>query len=195
MDEDLDAVQDQIDDIEINLDGREEKIAALERLLADAVRHSPAWAEVITVLAGHQQALGWHEAAIARLEEVRAAGIDTEPSIEAHLLSAHLGAGNDAEAAALERELRARSRETYLGDDYSWVGEAYEEADRLKEALRWFSMANRDVDPDDIDMLEPFALAGRWRVRRALGLPEDAYDEAARIVRESNRARSARESG
>ncbi len=193
MDEDLDAVQDQIDDIEINLEGRKEKIVALERLIADAVPGSAAWAELIVVAADHQQALGQHETALARLEEVRAAGVQTEPSVEAHLLSAHLRAGRDALAAELDRELRARSRETYLGADYDWVGEAYEEAGRLKEALRWFSMANRDIDPDDVDMLEPFALAGRWRVRQALGMPEDAYDVTARIVRERQRARWAAE--
>jgi tetratricopeptide (TPR) repeat protein len=195
MDDDLDAVQDQIDDIEINLDGHEAKVVALERLVADAPPGSPGWAELIVVLSDHQQALGRHETAIAQLEEVRAAGVVTEPSVEAHLLSAHLGAGNDAAVADLDRELRARSRETHLGDDYHWVGEAYEEAGRLKEALRWFSMANRDVDPDDVDMLEPFALAGRWRVRQALGLPEDAYDLTARIVRERDRARWAADNG
>jgi tetratricopeptide (TPR) repeat protein len=195
MDHDLDAVQDQIDDIEINLDGHEAKVVALERLVAGAAPGSPGWAELVLVLCDHQQALGWHETAIAQLEAVRAAGVETEPSVEAHLLSAHLSAGNDAVVADLDRELRARSRETYLGSDYDWVGEAYEEAGRLKEALRWFSMANRDVDPDDVDMLEPFALAGRWRVRQSLGLPADAYDEAARTVRELDRARWAADNG
>jgi hypothetical protein len=51
------------------------------------------------------------------------------------------------------------------------------------------------ADPDDVDMLEPFALAGRWRVRQALGLPEDAYDLTARIVRERDRARWAADNG
>lgn len=190
MDEDLDSVMDRIDEIEINLDDRESKIAALERLANGVAPGTPAWAEVTVAAADHHQALGRPEIAIALLEEVRAAGVPTEPSVEAHLLSAHLAAGNDPRAADLDAELRARSREIYLGDDYSWVGEAYEVAGRLKEALRWFSMANRDVDPDDIEALEPWALSGRWRVRQALGLPVDAYDQAAAIVHEEQRNRA-----
>jgi hypothetical protein len=40
----------------------------------------------------------------------------------------------------------------------------------------------------------PLTLPG-WRVRQALGLPEDAYDLTARIVRERDRARWAAENG
>lgn len=189
MDDELDAVLDWIDDIEEGFDGHEPKIAALDHRSASAVPGSPAWAELLVTAADHRQALGQYAAAIAQLEQVRAAGVATEPSVEAHLLSAHLAAGNAAEAEALDRELRARSRETYLGDDYNWVGESYEVAGLLKEALRWYSMANRDVDPDDIDGLEPFALTGRLRVRQLLDLSEDAYDAAARTVRARDRAR------
>lgn len=54
-------------------------------------------------------------------------------------------------------------------------------------------MANRDVDPDDLDLLEPTALSGRRRVRQLLGLAEDAYDAAAELVRARDLARWATE--
>lgn len=195
MHEDAVDVEDLIDDIEENLDGHEEKIAALERLLADVEHGSRSWIELTVTLAEHRGMLGQHETAIGLFEDVRDADVPTEPSIEAYLLVAHLAAGHDDAAAELERELRARSRHTDLGEDYHWVGEAYEEAGRLKEALRWFTMANRDIDPEDLDELEPWALYGRRRVRQALDLPPDAYDEAAALLQERYRTRWAATNG
>jgi tetratricopeptide (TPR) repeat protein len=189
MDHEFEAVLDEIDDIEMGLEGHQPKIEALERLAAEATAGSRRWAELLLIASNHRVMVGEYAAAITQLEQVRAAGVESEPSVEAHLLSAHLAAGDDAEAAILDRELRARSRETHLGDDYLFIGESYEEAGRLKDALRWFSMANRDIDPGDVDQLDYLAVSGRLRVRQSLGLPQDAYDVSARTLRTEHAAR------
>jgi len=81
------------------------------------------------------------------------------------------------------------SRDGELSDhDCEWIGEALEEADRLKDAHRWFTIPLRDIDPDDIGQLPIGCINGRYRVRRDLELPMDKYDEATFAVRDLYRA-------
>lgn len=70
------------------------------------------------------------------------------------------------------------------------MAEALEEHGRLKEAM-WFTFGLRDLDPqrDLPDVSEEFALIGRWRVRQALELPADRYDELARATIDLRHAR------
>ena len=71
------------------------------------------------------------------------------------------------------------------------VADALEEVGRLREAMRWFTIGLRDLDPQqDLPAFEEeYALMGRSRVRRALDLPPDHYDVLARETLDARRAR------
>lgn len=45
-------------------------------------------------------------------------------------------------------------------------------------------MPLREVDPGELESGDFLLLAGRYRVRRALGLPMDAFDEETDAIRE-----------
>lgn len=189
MARELDDVRDEIDEIELGLDTSAAKIEALDRLSARSVPGTRQWAELVVTASEHRLMQRDFATAIAHLHEVHQSGIATDPSVEAHLLCAYLQAGDEARASELDQALRKRSREGTLGSDYAFVGETYEVAGDLRQALRWFSMAVRDVDPEDVDVHDSISLNGRFRVRRLLGLPEDAYDSATLELREIQRAR------
>ena len=67
------------------------------------------------------------------------------------------------------------------------VGDSFEAYDRLREAMRWFTMPLTWDDGEDED-LDHLCLVGRWRVRRRLELPADRFDRIA-----ATRLSSARE--
>lgn len=182
--DDRDDVWDELDDIELGPGDSEFKASTCEGRARQAPPGSDRWAEFLLVAAGHRIMLGQPDVAIRHLEAVRESGVVSEPSVEAHLVDAYLKAGREDDFVAAEKALRRRSADVHLGADYSFVGESLEEAGRLREALRWFTMANREVDPDELDTLDVVALNGRYRVRRQLGLPEDAYDLSALELRE-----------
>lgn len=56
---------------------------------------------------------------------------------------------------------------------YEIAGEAWEAADDLPEALRWFNLGYTRMEHLDHGA---FLRTGRWRVRQALELPMDALD-------------------
>lgn len=178
-----DAHWDLIDDVEERLQGREAKIAALDALAASAPHGSTAWIDFTVTASEHRLMDGDIQRAIEVLQSIRDSVPRYPTSVDATLHCAYLHAQDDLRVAELDRALRARSREEHLGDTYCFVADSYEEANRRKEALRWYTMANRDVDPTDLDRLDYFAVVGRWRLRRDLGLPEDAYDVSAQILR------------
>jgi len=102
------------------------------------------------------------------------------------LLELALKLQDDAEADALLAELLQLYRdEQLIPDACVEVGEALEEAGRLKQAHRWFTMPLRELDPDELEDGDLLLLAGRYRVRRALGLPMDAFDEETDAIREA----------
>ena len=107
----------------------------------------------------------------------------------AGLLAVALARGDDARVDELLAELIALSRaERLVIGDYEWIAESLEDAGRLRAALRWFTIPLRDIQPGDLDLMPPLCLDGRWRVRRALDLPVDAYDEAHDVWHEVNAA-------
>lgn len=83
----------------------------------------------------------------------------------------------------------SRADRLVLGD-YEWIAESLEDAGHLRTALRWFTIPLRDIQPGDLDLMPPLCLDGRFRVRRALDLPVDAYDEAHDVWHEVNDASS-----
>lgn len=73
----------------------------------------------------------------------------------------------------LRHDLRAGWEGRYV---HAFVGESLELHGRLDEALRWFSQGLTHAQRDDPEIVDIGCLNGRYRVRRALGLPEDRYD-------------------
>lgn len=111
-------------------------------------------------------------------EAAVADGGDAYLDPRAELLGVVLRLGEKDRAEELLTQLREAVRDGHHGRFlHESVGEALELNGRLEEALRWFSagltLSERDT-PDDPDI---GCLNGRYRVRRALGLPMDRYDE------------------
>lgn len=106
-------------------------------------------------------------------------GGDTYLDPRAQLLGIALDLGETARAEDLLAEL-----DQAVGDGgqqgefvHETVGEALEMHGRLEEALRWYTAgltASEGESPDGPDI---GCLNGRFRVRRALGMPMDKYDE------------------
>jgi hypothetical protein len=107
------------------------------------------------------------------------------------LLSVSLQRADDTAVDELNARLWQLARADQLSDsDYESLGDTLEFHGRLREALRWYTVPLRDLDPDDdIDLIPVTSSNGRERVRKALGLPPDRYDEAAPRVREYVKAR------
>lgn len=108
----------------------------------------------------------------------------------AGLLDVELNSGHTDKAGSLLAELTTKARADQLDiTNYEFIGETLEHHERYREAMRWFTMPLRDIDPDDIDELPIMLMNGRFRVRRILELPMDRYDVASEKVRELHRAR------
>jgi tetratricopeptide (TPR) repeat protein len=109
-------------------------------------------------------------------------GTPTHFDARIYVLMAALAAGLLDRADEVEKELRQRlpDRGTRLVT-IQWAAEVLENAGRLRQALRWYSLGLREVDPADLDEYDEWAmplLQGRWRVRRELGAAADGYDLA-----------------
>lgn len=76
--------------------------------------------------------------------------------------------------ADLRRDLKAGWSHRFL---HETVGESLELNGRLEEAMRWFSAGLTYAEREDPQAVDIGCLNGRFRVRRALGLPFDRYDE------------------
>ncbi|VXB35570.1 hypothetical protein [Aeromicrobium sp. 9AM] len=141
-------------------------------------------AEFLTSLAAELEMNGELDAArIAYLDAI-ADGGPTELEPRCGLLMVELAAGDDDRVQNLLAELLSITRLQGLRNtEHQWVGESLEEAGRFREAMRWFTIPLRDLDPeDDLEALPMSLLDGRWRARRELGLPRDAYDEARDLL-------------
>jgi len=99
---------------------------------------------------------------------------------EAQLINVLLTEGDHDAADEISAALRKRASD--LSEfDIEQIAEAYEAADRLKEAQRWFTIALRPYDPEDITVGSQAYMSAiaRRRVRQQMGLPEDRFDQAA----------------
>ena len=184
----LDEVHDLIDTWEI--DPAVETLRPATQLLATMAVGDPGRYDVLQVIADHQSMRGEVDDALATLDE--AAG---EPGADADLLMATriaylIEAGRTDQAEPLLRDLRRRAADLSI-EGIERVAEALEQRGRLREAMRWFTIALRDLDPsrDLPELDEEEALLGRWRVREQLELPADHYDLLAREIVELRRSR------
>jgi hypothetical protein len=128
-------------------------------------------------------------------EEALADGGPAWLDVRASLAAVLLDLDDDARADMLLQELRrdlAKGSATgsVRGPVHEYVGERLEMHGRLDDALRWFTAGVVAVDrPDageDAKADSVGCLNGRFRVRRALGLPHDRYDE----MKEAHRRRA-----
>ncbi len=141
-------------------------------------------AEYLTSLAGELQLVGDLDGARVAYETAIADGGRTVLEPRCGLLSVEIEAGHEDRVTEMLKDFLARAR---AGDltitECEWIGDTLEDAERHREAHRWFTIPLRDIDPLDIDDLPRGPLHGRWRVRRELDLPHDAYDDAAQLLR------------
>lgn len=152
-------------------------------------------AEFLTYLAQFYEMEDRFDEADAVYDEAMEDGGPTSPHPLAGKLSVAVQRGDEVSADQLVSSLWTLARAKVLTDlDHEWVGEQLEELDRLREAMRWFTVPLSDFDPDDdIDLLPRGCSSGRYRVRRALGLPHDRYDATEERLREEAKARFAEE--
>jgi tetratricopeptide (TPR) repeat protein len=132
------------------------------------------WPGDLLVAAGSQWALaGEHSRALDCYRRAVAFGETNhyqDPRV--HLHSGLLEAGQLEEAAELERALRREPPAE--GGDFAFVAETFEERGDLKAAVRWFTIGLTRTEDDD-----GLLTIGRFRARRAAGLPMDGIDEEA----------------
>jgi tetratricopeptide (TPR) repeat protein len=146
-------------------------------------------AEVLACLADELKGHGDLDGAEATYERAIEDGGRTVLSPYAGLLDIALQRGDDQRTDDLLDTLIALSREDALVvGDYEWIAESLEEAGRHRAALRWFTIPLRDIQPGDIDLMPIDCLTGRYRVRRMLELPVDAYDDAYEVLQEQSDA-------
>lgn len=159
----------------------DEKAERFEELAATLAPGENGRASFLVAAGEHRQVRGEHDEARRCYELALADGGQTGTPALANLHRLALETGDDLEAASLVAELRAMARRDELYPmDFLFVGETFESVDSLREAQRWFTMPLSRLDPVlDEDRLDPYCLAARHRVRRALGLPVDRYDQVA----------------
>ncbi len=168
-----------------------QRVVVLRRRIEDFEQGEDGRAEFLAALAGELHLVGdfagAREASLAAIED----GGPTELDPRCGLLMSELEAGEDDRADVLLAELLVRVRSGLIGSvECEWIASALEEAGRLRQALRWFTLPLLDVHPDDVEDVDTRALEGRYRVRRALGMPLDGYDLARdeRVAREGQQS-------
>jgi hypothetical protein len=93
-----------------------------------------------------------------------------------NLLSLALEESDDTAVEAFDKELRQLARQDAVSPTTCHlVAEAYELQGHPRLALRWYNITFTHGDPLD-DAVDHFLLAGRRRVRAALGLAPDRLD-------------------
>ena len=187
---DLDDVDDDLEELEFSLTGQARIDACRAR--ADAIpQGEPGRAEYLTSLAEFLEMEDRLDEAEAAYREALDDGGPTRLHPVGGLLSVSLRRSDDTAVNAINSRLWQLARADQLTEsDFEYVADVLEHHGRLREALRWYTVPLRDLDPDeDIELIPVISSNGRERVRKALGLPPDRYDEAAPRVREFAKAR------
>lgn len=173
-----DEIGDELDAIS-SIPDRNARIAEYRRKLEEFADGHPQRAEYLTYLADDLTDLGDLVAARQAYEDSIVDGGSTILNPRSGLLRLALKEGDEAVIAdSLDLLMKMSRADQLVIGDYAWIAEALEEAGRMREALRWFTIPLRDMQPGDIDKMPLVCLNGRYRVRRALRLPLDAYDDA-----------------
>jgi tetratricopeptide (TPR) repeat protein len=187
MDDDArwDELGDALEQIGLSAD-RSDRLGKYVQLLATVPARTPGHAEVLACIADEYTWRGQLDVAEATYRRAIEDGGRTILSPHVGLLDIALEREDAAAVDDLLALLLAKSRadELVVGD-YEWIGESLERAGRLRTALRWFTIPLRDIQPGNVDIMPVVCLNGRWRVRRALDLPIDAYDEAYEVWHEA----------
>ncbi len=187
---DLDDVDDDLEELEFSLSGQARLDAVRARAEAMPVGE-PGRAEYLTSLAEFLAMEDRLDDAEAVYREALDDGGPTLLHPLGGLMSVSLQRADDTAVNELNSRLWQLARADQLSDsDYESVADVLEFHGRLREAMRWYTVPLRHLDPEeDIDLMPIVASNGRERVRKALGLPPDRYDEAAPRVREFAKAR------
>jgi len=148
--------------------------------LDDGIRR----AHLLLVAAEHLEMAGELDRALAVARRAAEAS-DAEPhEATGRLVSILLALGDRDAALGMADELRGSGSEAWWRPLH--VAEAFEFADELELAERWFvitlRIVERDPEHDVADRL--IALSGRFRVRRDAGKPEDVLDAETSQLRE-----------
>lgn len=175
---DWDDLSELLDDIGSTQD-RAYRLDEFRQLLTSFSPGQEGRAEVLTYLADDLLRDGQLDEAQAMYQEAIDDGGRTILEPHVGLLDVALAKGDGSAADQLLQLLIDKSRANQLVvGDYEWIGDSLEEYGRLRDALRWFTIPLADIQPGHVEMMPILSLNGRWRVRRALGLPLDAYDDA-----------------
>jgi predicted Zn-dependent protease len=179
--------QDDLDELYARARTPAERRAAAEQLAAWAEEEHPADdvspASLLVSAGEHLSAAGDHDAALDLFRRAASARGQVAPDVRCYLHHGLMEVGDLDGARRVADELR-RERPADA-DVYLFIGEDYELADHLQEAHRWLTMGvlrsvNRAGDGDEEAAGDAAGLmAARLRVRRALELPMDEYDELA----------------
>ena len=183
--------EDELFDVLTNIDSAAVPDKA-ERFEAEAQRLEPGEhgrASLLIASGEHWQMRGEFDKAQESFEAALADGGESAADPEVALFGLAIER-EDADAATRHlTTLKALAGAEQLTlDNYLQIGELYEEHGQLRQAHRWFTMPLTYADADDED-LDYLLLVARLRVREALGLPRDRFDQRAFEERELHRAR------
>ena len=111
-------------------------------------------------------------------EQAVADGGETYLDPRADLVNVLLEVGETEQADRMIEDLR-RDAETGQAGEFlhERVGESLELHDRHEDALAWYAAGLARAEQGNPHTLDLGCLNGRYRVRRALGLPHDRYDQ------------------
>jgi tetratricopeptide (TPR) repeat protein len=154
------------------------------RIEADLDEFPDERGEILLEAAEQWHRAGQHDRAIARLEDVVALGGEDGEHAQVALADMLFDLGQVEQAHAQLDTLR-QSRPSSAGPCHL-VGELLEEYGEFEQALTWFNMAISRLTEEEMaarSQVLSYAgniVAGRRRVREALGLPSDELDISAR---------------
>jgi predicted Zn-dependent protease len=178
--------RDDLDELYAHASTPDQRRAAAEQLVTWAEEEHPeddgvSPASLLVSAGEHLSTAGEHDAALGMFRRAASARGHVPPDARCYLHHGLMEVGDLDGARRLAEELR-RERPADA-DVYLFIGEDYELAGHLQEAHRWLTMGtlrsvNRVEDGDDRAAGYAAGLMrARRRVRRALELPADEYDE------------------
>lgn len=174
---DHDELLDRIEEIEVSRS--ETKAEELTALAESLPAGQPGRASALLSAGEHWLYRRAYDEARRCFDAAVADGGQTGLHPTAMLLTLAIETGDEEAVDRFARELREEVKlDRVTATTCHFVGESFEQHDRLREAMRWFTIPLTwgDLETEEPDHL---CLAARLRVRRRLGLPTDRLDEIA----------------